>query len=313
MSDEFLYVERFKPKSIDECILPNHIRQAFIKFRDEKQIPHMTLCGSSGVGKTSTIRALATELNFDFMIINGSEEGRLIDTVRNKVKSFASTTSLTGSSKKILLIDEADNITFDVQKALLGTIEKLQTNCSYVLTCNYKNRIEPALRSRCPVFDFSIPNKEKPKIAASFFGRLSQILDQELIVYDKKVLAEYVKKYFPDFRSMLQNLHLYTLNGELNISSISSSSNSTISELIQYLKENDFKEVRKWATLNLDVEPSHVFRQLYEELPKYLKPSKVPPIILILAEYQYKSSFVVDQEINLVACLIEIMVEAEYV
>lgn len=313
MADEFLYVEKYKPKSIDECILPNHIKEAFTKFRDDKQIPHMTLCGSSGVGKTSTIRALATELNFDFMIINGSEEGRLIDTIRNKVKSFASTTSLTSASKKVLLIDEADNITFDVQKALLGTIEKLQNNCSYILTCNYKNRIDPALRSRCPVFDFTIPTQERPQIAMSFFTRLANILDQEMITYDKKVLAEYVKKYFPDFRSMLQNLHLYTSNGELNISSISATSSSSIDELLSHMKDNNFKEVRRWAAVNLDVEPAHIFRQLYEELPRHIVPSSLPPIILVLAEYQYKSAFVVDQEINLVACLIEIMTEAQYV
>lgn len=313
MADEFLYVERFKPKSIDECILPKHIKEAFVKFRDDKQIPHMTLCGSSGVGKTSTIRALATELKFDFMIINGSEEGRLIDTIRNKVKSFASTTSLTSSSKKVLLIDEADNITFDVQKALLGTIEKLQNNCSYILTCNYKNRIEPALRSRCPVFDFTIPSQEKPKIAAAFFSRLAQILDNDLITYDKKVLAEYVKKYFPDFRSMLQNLHLYTSDGQLTTASISASSSSSVAELITYMKGNNFREVRRWVAMNLDVEPAHIFRELFEEMPKYLIPSTVPPVILALADYQYKSAFVVDQEINLVACLIEIMTEAQYV
>ena len=313
MADEFLYVERFKPKSIDDCILPKHVKEAFTKFRDSRQIPHMTLCGSSGVGKTASIRALATELKFDFMIINGSEEGRLIDTIRTKVKSFASTTSLTPQSRKVLLIDEADNITFDVQKALLGTIEKLQNNCSYTLTCNYKNRIEPALRSRCPVFDFTIPNKEKPSIAAGFFNRLSQILDDDLISYDKKTLAEYVKKYFPDFRSMLQNLHLYTGTGELTTACISVNSTSSIAELMGYMKDNNFREVRKWVALNLDVEPAHIFRQLFEEVPKYIIPSTLPPVILALAEYQYKSAFVMDQEINLVACLIEIMTEAQYV
>lgn len=312
MADEFLYVERFKPKSIDECILPKHVKEAFIKFRDDKQIPHMTLCGSSGVGKTSTIRALATELKFDLMIINGSEEGRLIDTIRNKVKSFASTTSLVSSSKKVLLIDEADNITFDVQKALLGTIEKLQNNCSYILTCNYKNRIEPALRSRCPVFDFTIPNNEKPKIASAFFNRLTVILDNDSIIYDKKILAEYVKKYFPDFRSMLQNLHLYTSHGELTTASITATSSSSVLELMKHMKDNNFREVRKWVTMNLDVEPAHIFRELFEEVPKHLVPSTIPPVILALAEYQYKSAFVMDQEINLVACLIEIMTEAQY-
>lgn len=313
MRDEFLFVEKYAPKTIEECILPKSLKDFFIKSRDTKQVPNLILSGPPGIGKTSTIRALANELQMDFMMINGSEEGRFLDTIRNKVQSYASTVSLTKTGKKILLIDEADNLTHDCQLALRGAIEKLQKNCIFIFTCNYKNKLLPPLHSRCSVLDFTIPTKERPKLAAEFFERLTFILDENLVIYEKKVLVELVQKYFPDFRRTLNELQRYSSQGNLDVNSITSASDANIKSLFSYLKEKNFTEVRKWVALNIDNDISRLFRQIYDELNVSAVPSTLPSGILILSKYQYQSSFAMDQEINMVACLVEIMVEVEFV
>lgn len=313
MRDDFLFVEKYAPKTIDECILPEELKKFFNEIRNSKEVPNLILSGPPGIGKTSTIKALSNELGMDFMMINGSEEGRFIDTIRNKVQTYASTVSLTNTGKKILLIDEADNVTHDAQLALRGAIEKLQKNCIFIFTCNYKNKILPPLHSRCSVLDFSIPTKEKPKLALAFFERIENILKSENIEYEKKILAQLVQKYFPDFRRTLNELQRYSSTGKLELNSITSSSNANVLELMGYLKTKNFTEVKKWTTLNIDNDISKVLRQIYDELYKALVPSTLPAAILILAKYQYQSGFVMDQEINLLACLVEIMCECEFV
>lgn len=313
MRDDFLFVEKYAPKTIDECILPKSLKEFFLKVRETKEVPNLILSGPPGIGKTSTIRALSNDLKMDFMMINGSEEGRFLDTIRNKVQAYASTVSLTKTGKKILLIDEADNLTHDCQLALRGAIEKLQKNCIFIFTCNYKNKLLPPLHSRCSVLDFTIPVKEKPKLAAEFFERLTYILDQNMVLYEKKVLVELVQKYFPDFRRTLNELQRHSSQGSLDVASISAISNANTQELISYIKDKNFTEVRKWVVLNIDNDISRIFRQIYEEIYKCAVPSTLPSAILILAKYQYQSSFAMDQEINLVACLVEIMVEVEFV
>jgi len=313
MRDDFLFVEKYAPKTIDECILPEELRKFFNEIRNSKEVPNLILSGPPGIGKTSTIKALSNELGLDFMMINGSEEGRFIDTIRNKVQTYASTVSLTNTGKKILLIDEADNVTHDVQLALRGAIEKLQKNCIFIFTCNYKNKILPPLHSRCSVLDFTIPTKEKPKLALALFERIENILKSENIEYEKKVLAQLVQKYFPDFRRTLNELQRYSSTGKLELNSITSSSNANVLELMEYLKTKNFTEVKKWTTLNIDNDISKVLRQIYDELYKVLVPSTLPAAVLVLAKYQYQSGFVMDQEINLLACLVEIMCECEFV
>ena len=311
--NDFLFVDKYAPQKVEECILPEEIKKTFINYRDNTKIPNLILYGTSGIGKTSIILALAKELKMDFMKVNGSNEGRSIDTVRNKINSYASTISLSNSGKKILLIDEADNLTFDAQKALLGIIEETQKNCVYVFTCNYINKLLPAIHSRASSIHFKIPSKERPKLAIEFFHRLMFILESEKISYEKKILIELVQKYFPDFRRTLHELQRYTSSGQLELNVLSANINSDISQLLSYMKEYNFKEVRKWSALNSNDDMSIIFRQLYDELPKALIPNTLPSSIILLAEYQYKSNFVCDQEVNLVACLCEIMGECKFI
>jgi DNA polymerase III delta prime subunit len=312
MKDDFLFVEKYAPRIIDECILPKSLKDFFNNAKSTKEVPNLILSGPPGIGKTSTIKALANDLGLDFMMINGSEEGRFIDTIRNKVQTYASTVSLTNNGKKILLIDEADNVTHDAQLALRGAVEKLQKNCIFIFTCNYKNKILPPLHSRCSVLDFTIPIKERPKIASLFFERIENILKSENIEYDKKILVNLVQKYFPDFRRTLNELQRFSSTGKLELNCITSNINSNVVELIEYLKDKNFPEVRKWVALNIDNDSSKIFRQIYDEMQKVLIPSTIPSAIISLADYQYKSAFVMDQEINMVACLIEIMAECEF-
>jgi DNA polymerase III delta prime subunit len=312
MKDDFLFVEKYAPKTVDECILPKSLKDFFNNAKTTKEVPNLILSGPPGIGKTSTIKALANDLGLDFMMINGSEEGRFIDTIRNKVQTYASTVSLTNTGKKILLIDEADNVTHDAQLALRGAVEKLQKNCIFMFTCNYKNKILPPLHSRCSVLDFTIPIKERPKIASLFFERIENILNSENIEYDKKVLVSLVQKYFPDFRRTLNELQRFSSTGKLELNCVTSNINSNVVELVGYLKDKNFPEVRKWVALNIDNDSSKIFRQIYDEIQNVLVPSTIPSAIISLADYQYKSAFVMDQEINMVACLIEIMAECEF-
>lgn len=313
MKDDFLFVNKYAPTSVKECILPESIKNFFLKIVDTKEIPNLILSGSQGVGKTSTILALANELKMDFMMINGSDEGRFIDTIRNKVQSYASTVSLTNTGKKILLIDEADNLTHDCQLALRGAIEKLQKNCIFIFTCNYKNKILPPLHSRCSIIEFTIPSKEKPKLALQFFERIKSILKNENIEYEEKILVELIQKHFPDYRRTLNELQRFTSSGKLEISSISASAQKNIEQLMEYLKDRNFKEVKKWTVQNIDNDVAKLYRQIYDELFKCLVPSSIPSAIILIADYQYKNSFVSDPEINLLACLVEIMSECEFI
>lgn len=312
MNDDFLFVNKYAPTKIEECILPENIKKFFLQIRDTKEIPNLILSGTQGIGKTAGILALSKELKMDFMMINGSEEGRFLDTIRNKVQSFASTVSLTNNGKKILLIDEADNLTHDCQLALRGVIEKLQKNCVFIFTCNYKNKILPALHSRCSVIDFVIPPKEKPRLALEFFTRIKEILKNENIEYEDRVLAEFVQKYFPDFRRTLNELQRFTSTGKLEIGSIGASTQKNIEELMSYMKDRNFAQVKKWTVQNIDNDVSKLYRQIYDELYRCLVPSSLPSAIILLADYQYKNSFVSDSEINLLACLVELMSDCEF-
>jgi DNA polymerase III delta prime subunit len=312
MNDEFLFVVKYAPKTIEECILPMDIKQYFLDIVETKELPNLILSGTQGIGKTSSILALSAQLGMDFMKINGSDEGRFLDTIRSRVQSYASTISLKSSGKKILLVDEADNLTHDCQKALLGVIEKLQNNCSFIFTCNYKNKMLPALHSRCSVVDFVIPTKERVKLASEFFGRLKSILELEEIQYEDKILVELVKKYFPDFRRTLNELQRYTSTGTLNIGSIGLSTQKNIEELMIHMKNKSFKDVKSWTVQNVNNDISKIYRQIYDAMFVSLIPETLPSAIILLADYQYKNSFVADSEINLLACLVEIMAECEF-
>lgn len=312
MMNDFLWVNKYAPTKIEECILTPEIKNTFLNYTKTGEIPNLILYGTSGIGKTSVIQCLANDLEMQFLKIKGSTEGRYIDTVRNKIQNYGSTVSLTSKGKKILLIDEADNMTFDTQKALLGTIEDLQSNCVFAFTCNYVNRLIPAIHSRASLVHFQIKPKEKPKLAFEFYNRLIEILQEEEVEYEEKVLVQVIQKFFPDFRRTLNELQRYSSGGKLGLDILSAQIDSNMQELLAYLKEKNFKEMRRWVAQNIDNEVSQLFHSLYVELSKALIPSSLPNAIITLAEYQYKSAFVVDQEINLVACLTEIMGACEF-
>jgi len=312
MSD-FIWVEKYRPTTIDECILPKSIKQTFQDFVGRGEIPNMLLSGPPGIGKTTVAKALCKELGADFYVINGSDEGRFLDTVRNNAKNFASTVSLTSESKhKVIIIDEADNTTSDVQLLLRASIEEFSGNCRFIFTCNYKNKIIEPLHSRCSVVDFSINKRDKPTIAAQFFSRLNYILEEEKIESDKKVIAELINKHFPDWRRVLNECQRYSVSGKIDSGILATFSDVSIDELTKNLKEKNFSAVRKWTVDNLDNDPSVLMRRIYDALYSTLKNSSIPSAVLIIARYSYQIAFVADQEINLLACLTEIMVECEF-
>ena len=314
MSDKlFLWVEKYRPKTIDDCILPESTKKIFQGFLEQSEIPNLLLAGSAGVGKTTIAKALCNQLGTDCLVINGSDEGRFLDTVRNQAKVFASTVSLTSDAKhKVIIIDEADNTTPDVQLLLRACMEEFQKNCRFIFTCNYKNKIISPLHSRCSVIDFIQKGKEKQQIAAAFFGRVNQILDAEGIEYDKKVVAEVVQKHFPDFRRTLNELQRYSSTGAIDTGILGASNDIQISNLAEFLKNREFTNMKKWVTQNMDNEPQAIMRKVYDSLYTYLKPASIPEAVLIISEYQYKSGFVVDQEINMVAFMTEMMMRCEY-
>ena len=312
MSD-FIWVEKYRPKTIEECILPDGIKKTFRDFLSSGEIPNMLLSGPPGIGKTTVAKAMCSELGADFYVINGSDEGRFLDTVRNNAKNFASTVSLTSESKhKVIIIDEADNTTSDVQLLLRASIEEFSRNCRFIFTCNYKNKIIEPLHSRCAVIDFNVNKKDKPTIAAGFFQRIIEILDLEKVRYDKKVIIELINKHFPDWRRVLNECQRYSVGGEIDSGILASFSDVSVNELIKNLKEKNFSEVRKWVNTNLDNDTTLLFRRIYDSLYESLVASSIPAAVLVLAKYQYQVAFVADQEINLLACLTEIMVECEF-
>ena len=313
MRDEFLWVEKYRPKTIDDCILPETIKKTFQDFLEAGEIPNLLLSGPPGIGKTTVARAICESLGADYIIINGSDEGRFLDTVRNQAKNFASTVSLqqTGTHK-IIIIDEADNTTHDVQLLLRANIEAFYKNCRFIFTCNYKNKILEPLHSRCAVVDFTINGATKPTIAASFFKRLNDILDKEGIEADKKVLAELVNKHFPDWRRILNECQRYSVSGRIDAGILATFSDVKVNDLIKNLKEKNFSEVRKWCVNNLDNDPSVLLRHIYDGLSNTLDGPSIAAAVLVIAKYQYQMAFVADQEINLLACLTEIMVECEF-
>ena len=312
MSD-FIWVEKYRPKLIDECILPDSIKKTFQDFVAAGEIPNMLLSGPPGIGKTTVAKALCEQLGADFYVINGSDEGRFLDTVRNNAKNFASTVSLTSESKhKVIIIDEADNTTSDVQLLLRASIEEFSANCRFIFTCNYKNKIIQPLHSRCTVIDFAVNKRDKPTIAAQFFSRINDILDKENIRSDKKVVAELINKHFPDWRRVLNECQRYSAGGEIDSGILASFSDVSINDLTKNLKEKNFSEVRKWVSTNLDNDTTLLFRRIYDSFYETLVANSIPAAVLILAKYQYQVAFVADQEINMLACLTEIMVECTF-
>jgi DNA polymerase III delta prime subunit len=311
MNRDFIFVEKYSPQKVEQCILPESIKNFFLDVRNSGKVPNMILSGPPGIGKTSTIKALAEELDRDFMIINGSDE-RSIDIIRNKVKNYASTLSLSNTGKKILLIDEADNLTNDAQLALRASIEELQSNCTFVFTCNYKNKLIPPLHSRVAVIDFSIPSGEKPKLAADFMKRIIEILSNEKIEFEKQAVVGLINKYFPDFRRTLNEIQRYSSGGKVDSGILANIYDVKISGLVKFLKERNFTEVRKWVIQNMDNDPNVVLRKIYDILYESAVESTIPAAILIISKYQYRSAFVADTEINLLACLTEIMCEVEW-
>ena len=313
MRDEFLWVEKYRPKTIEECILPANIKKTFLDFLDKGEVPNLLLAGPAGCGKTTVAKALCNQLGVDVYVINGSDEGRFLDTVRNNAKNFASTVSLSSDAKhKVIIIDEADNTTPDVQLLLRASIEEFSGNCRFIFTCNYKNKIIEPLHSRCAVVEFSVNATQKPQLQSEFFGRLNTILDTERCVADKTVLLELINKHFPDWRRILNECQRYSVGGKIDAGILAHFSDVKVNDLIKNFKEKDFKEVRKWCVNNLDNDPAVLLRRIYDSLSGALVPSSIPAAVLILAKYQYQIAFVADQEINLLACLTEIMVECEF-
>ena len=312
MKDDFLWVEKYRPQTIEDCILSSDIKNTFQSFVNNGEIPNLLLCGTAGIGKTTVAKSLCKELGVDYYVINGSDEGRFLDTVRSSAKSFASTVSLTSQSRhKVIIIDEADNTTPDVQLLLRASIEEFSRNCRFIFTCNFKNKIIEPLHSRTTVIDCNV-RKDKQKIAAQFFERCRDILTRESIRYDDAVVAEVVQKYFPDFRRTLNELQRYSSTGSIDTGILAVLNNVKLGELISSLKNKEFSVARKWVNSNLDNDPNAILRTVYDNLYDNLKPQSIPQAVLIIAKYQYQSAFVADQEINLLAALTEIMVECQF-
>ena len=313
MRDDFLWVEKYRPKTIEECILPTNIKKTFQDFLHKGEIPNMLLAGPAGCGKTTVAKALCNELGVDVYVINGSDEGRFLDTVRNTAKNFASTVSLQATGRhKVIIIDEADNTTNDVQLLLRAFTEEFSGNCRFIFTCNFKNKIIEPLHSRCACIDFSTNSKSKPQLAALFFKRLQEILATESVEYDNKVLVELINKHFPDWRRVLNECQRYSSSGKIDSGILATFSDVKVNDLVKKLKEKDFPEVRKWIVNNLDNDTNLLLRRIYDACYDSMVPNSIPAAVLTLAKYQYQMAFVADQEINMLACLTEIMVECEF-
>ena len=310
--DNFLWVEQHRPKKVADCILPESIKESCQGFVDDGQIPNLLLSGGAGVGKTTVARAMCEEVGLDYLMINGSNEGRNIDTVRTTLQQYCSSVSMQGG-RKVVIVDEADYMNADsVQPALRGFIEKFSANVSFIFTCNFRNRIINPIHSRCSVIEFVLPNSEKPKLAGTCLARIKDILTSHEIKFEDKVLVELIMKHFPDMRRVLNELQRYSVGGVIDAGILAQIGEINLSELMKALKEKHFSEVRKWVTQNVDNDPATIFRKIYDGASGHLKETSIPQAILIIADYQYKSAFVADQEINLVACLTEMMVDCEF-
>ena len=309
--EDFLWVEKYRPKTIEECVLPDALKQTLSEFISKGDIPNLILSGGPGVGKTTAAKAMLDELGLTYMFINGSEESG-IDVLRTKIKNFASTVSLHGG-RKYLILDEADYLNpQSTQPALRGFIEEFHKNCGFILTCNYKNRLIPPLHSRCSVVDFTVPKSEKKELAEQFFRRVMNVLVVEDIKFEPKAVAEVINKFFPDWRRVLNELQRYSVSGRIDAGILVDISEVNIKELMQSMKQKEFTNVRKWIVNNIDNDPTRLFRRLYDNLYDYMDGSSIPHVVVILGEYQYKAAFVADQEINMLACLTEIMSRAKF-
>lgn len=309
MSEHMLWIEKYRPQTIEDCILPDALKNTFQEYVTRKEIPNLLLCGTAGVGKTTVARALCQEVGCDYIIINGSDENG-VDAVRTKIKNYASSMSLHGG-RKVVILDEADYLTPNAQAILRAGIEEFASNCSFIFTCNFKNRIIDPLHSRCAVIDFKA-NGSKAKMASQFFQRVCGILDIEKVAYDKQVVAAVITKHFPDNRRILNELQRHSVGGSIDKDILASVSDVQLSELISSIMNKDFASCRKWVTNNIDNDMARIFRSIYDTLYEKLKPNSVPQMVLILAKYQYQGAFVADHEINLIACLTELMVECEF-
>jgi DNA polymerase III delta prime subunit len=312
MSKEFLWVEKYRPQTIQETILPDELKETFQKIVDSGEIPNMLFTGTAGLGKTTVARAICNELGLDYIVINGSEEGN-IDTLRGKIKQFASSVSLSGGYK-VVILDEADYLNpQSTQPALRGFIEEFSQNCRFILTCNFKNRVIEPLHSRCGVYEFNVKtNKDRATLGQAFFSRCKEILITEGIEFNGKVVANLVMKHFPDFRRALNEMQRASIGGSINADALIEDE-SKYTDLYKFLRDKDFKGMRKWVVNNIDLEPASIFRGIYDNVETHVKQQSIPQLILILADYQYKNAFVADHELNMVACLTECMAQVEYV
>jgi DNA polymerase III delta prime subunit len=307
-----LWVEKYRPKTIEECVLPDRLKVVFQEFVNKGEIPHLILAGTAGTGKTTVARALCTELGMDYLFLNGSDENG-IDTFRMKIKGYASSLSLTGD-KKAIIIDEADYLNPNsVQPALRGAMEEFEDNCRFIFTCNYKNRIIEPLHSRSTVIDYRLKAEEKPKMARDFMRRVEDMLKTEAVPYNAKVLRDFLMKHFPDFRKTINELQTYAqTHGEVNEGILSASADVSLTDLIRALKDRNFRDMRQWVAQHGNDDPSRLYRKIYDSLYDILKKESIPPAVIVLAKYQYQAAFVADQELNLTACLTELMAECEF-
>ena len=311
MNTDFLWVEQYRPKTIDDCILPDSLKSLFTAFIKKGEISNMLFSGTAGIGKTTVAKALCEQMNCDWIMINGSEEGG-IDVLRNKIKNFASTVSLSGG-KKVVILDEADYLNpQSTQPALRGFVEEFHKNCRFILTCNFKNRIIEPLHSRFSNIEFKVNPKDKPKLASRLLERAVYILKEQNVSYEDKVLVELITKHFPDFRKLINELQRYSVSGSIDAGILVNVSDENLKTLVTHLKNKEFGDMRKWVVNNLDNDPVKIFRKIYDTLYTNLEPSTIPHAVLIIADYQYKSAFVADQEINLVACLTELMSQVKF-
>lgn len=308
--DNLLWVEKYRPKTLSDCILPTDLSIIFNGMIKEQKIPNMLFYGKSGTGKTSVAKAISKDLGYDSLMINCSEDNGM-DTLRVKIRQYASTISLSGNGK-VIILDEFDYATNNVQSGLRGAIEEFATNCRFILTCNYKNRVIDPLHSRCTAVDFTVSASEKAQLAIQMLKRVEEILANEKVPYEKSVIATLIKKYFPDLRKIINELQKYSSSGKIDVGILAQSSSDSFKELIGYMKKKDFASCRKWVMQNIDLNTSEFFRKLYDELYVSLKPNSIPQAIIIIAEYQYKAAFAMDQEINTMALVVQLMLECEF-